>query len=33
VDVSVVNTDGMVVQGRDYYDSASIASQLGLIES
>ena len=25
--------DGMVVEGRDYYDSASIASQLGLIES
>jgi ketosteroid isomerase-like protein len=25
--------DGMVVEGRDYYDSASIATQLGLIES
>ena len=25
--------DGMVVEGRDYYDSASIASQLGLIQS
>jgi steroid delta-isomerase-like uncharacterized protein len=25
--------DGMVVEGRDYYDSASIAAQLGLIES
>ena len=25
--------DGLVVEGRDYYDSASIASQLGLIES
>jgi steroid delta-isomerase-like uncharacterized protein len=25
--------DGMVVEGRDYYDSASIAGQLGLIES
>ena len=25
--------DGMVVEGRDYYDSASIAVQLGLIES
>jgi steroid delta-isomerase-like uncharacterized protein len=26
-------SDGMVVEGRDYYDSASIAAQLGLIES
>jgi steroid delta-isomerase-like uncharacterized protein len=25
--------DGMVIEGRDYYDSASIAAQLGLIES
>jgi ketosteroid isomerase-like protein len=25
--------DGMVVEGRDYYDSVSIAVQLGLIES
>ena len=25
--------DGMVVEDRDYYDSASIASQLGLIQS
>ena len=25
--------DGMVVEGRDYYDSASIVAQLGLIES
>ena len=25
--------DGMVVEGRDYYDSASITSQLGLIDS
>jgi steroid delta-isomerase-like uncharacterized protein len=25
--------DGLVVEGRDYYDAASIASQLGLIES
>ena len=25
--------DSMVVEGRDYYDSASIAAQLGLIES
>jgi len=25
--------DGMVVEGRDYYDSVSIAFQLGLIES
>lgn len=24
--------DGMVVEGRDYYDSASIARQLGLLE-
>ena len=24
--------DGMVVEGRDYYDSASIARQLGLVE-
>lgn len=24
--------DGMVVEGRDYYDSASIAQQLGLID-
>ena len=23
--------DGMVVEGRDYYDSASIARQLGLV--
>jgi ketosteroid isomerase-like protein len=25
--------DGLVVEGRDYYDSASVAVQLGLIES
>ena len=25
--------DGMVVEGRDYYDSASIAKQLGLVDS
>jgi hypothetical protein len=25
--------DGLVVEGRDYYDWASIAAQLGLIES
>ena len=25
--------DGMVVEGRDYYDSSSIAAQLGLIDS
>ena len=25
--------DGMVVEGRDYYDSASIARQLGLVDS
>ena len=24
--------DGMVVEGRDYYDSASIARQLGLVD-
>ena len=24
--------DGMVVEGRDYYDSASIAKQLGLVD-
>ena len=26
-------SDGMVVEGRDYYDSASIAKQLGLVDS
>jgi ketosteroid isomerase-like protein len=26
-------SDGMVVEGRDYYDSSSIATQLGLIDS
>jgi len=24
--------DGMVVEGRDYYDSSTIAKQLGLID-
>jgi ketosteroid isomerase-like protein len=24
--------DGMVVEGRDYYDSATIARQLGLVD-